>query len=112
MSKPTIADIRQRLNASILSDCLDSAGYRNQALAARIRPLDEAAVMVGRARTAAYMEVFQVEPDKNPYELELNLIDSLAADEIRCLPAPTRSASAPGASCFPPPPACAVPPAP
>ena len=35
MSKLTIAEIRQRLNASILSDCLDSAGYRNQALAAR-----------------------------------------------------------------------------
>ncbi len=82
MSKLSITEIRQRLNASILSDCLDSAGYRNQALAARIRPLDEASVMVGRARTAAYMEVFQVEPDKNPYELELHLIDSLVADEI------------------------------
>ena len=82
MSTISIAAIRERLNASILSDCLDSVGCRNQALAARIRPLDEACVMVGRARTAAYMEVFQFEPDKNPYELELQLVDSLLPDEI------------------------------
>lgn len=82
MQKPTIAEIRTRLFASVLSDCLDQVGYRDQALASRIRPLDEALVMVGRARTAAYMEVYQVEAGKNPYALELELVDSLAADEI------------------------------
>ena len=82
MHKPTIAEIRTRLFASVLSDCLDQVGYRDQALASRIRPLDEALVMVGRARTAAYMEVYQVEAGKNPYALELELVDSLAADEI------------------------------
>ena len=82
MTKRSIADIRVHLTASILSDCLDTAGYRDQALAARIRPLDEACVMVGRARTAAYMEVYHVEPGSSPYELELALVDSLQADEI------------------------------
>ena len=82
MQKPTIAEIRTRLFASVLSDCLDQVGYRDQALASRIRPLDEALVMVGRARTAAYMEVYQVEAGKNPYALELELVDSLAADQI------------------------------
>ena len=82
MQKPTIAEIRTRLFASVLSDCLDQVGYRDQALASRIRPLDEALVMVGRVRTAAYMEVYQVEAGKNPYALELELVDSLAADEI------------------------------
>ena len=82
MQKPTIAEIRTRLFASVLSDCLDQVGYRDQALASRIRPLDEALVLVGRARTAAYMEVYQVEAGKNPYALELELVDSLAADEI------------------------------
>ncbi len=82
MSLTSIAEIRSRLNASILSDCLDTAGYRDQALAARIRPLDDALVMVGRARTAAYMEVFHVEEGRNPYELELQLVDSLKPDEI------------------------------
>ena len=82
MQKPTIAEIRTRLFASVLSDCLDQVGYRDQALASRIRPLDEALVLVGRARTAAYMEVYRVEAGKNPYALELELVDSLAADEI------------------------------
>jgi regulator of RNase E activity RraA len=38
--------------------------------------------MVGRARTAAFMEVYSVPPGDNPYELEIALIDSLQADEI------------------------------
>jgi regulator of RNase E activity RraA len=38
--------------------------------------------MVGRARTAQFMEVGAHEPGTNPYELEIALIDSLVADEI------------------------------
>ena len=77
-----IEEIRSRLFASVLSDCLDQAGYTKQALSSRIRPLDEASVMVGRARTAAFMEVYHVAEGVNPYELEIALIDSLQADEI------------------------------
>ena len=82
MNRTPLADIRDRLTASILSDCLDAAGLRNQALPSRIRPLDEAGIMVGRARTAAYMEVYHVESENNPYALELALVDSLKTDEI------------------------------
>jgi 4-hydroxy-4-methyl-2-oxoglutarate aldolase len=78
----SLADIRTRLFASVLSDCLDSAGVMDQALPSRIRPLDEASVMVGRARTAQFMEVDHHEAGTNPYELEIALIDSLARDEI------------------------------
>ena len=77
-----IDEIRSKLFASVLSDCLDQAGYTKQALSSRIRPLDEASVMVGRARTAAFMEVYHVAEGVNPYELEIALIDSLQADEI------------------------------
>jgi regulator of RNase E activity RraA len=82
MPVPKIAEIRAKLFTSVLSDCLDSIGCRNQALSARIRPLVESLVMVGRARTAAFMEVYQYEVGTNPYELEIQLIDSLAPDEI------------------------------
>jgi regulator of RNase E activity RraA len=51
-------------------------------LPARIRPLDDASVMVGRARTAVFMEVWHVEDGVNPYELEIALIDSLRDGEI------------------------------
>jgi 4-hydroxy-4-methyl-2-oxoglutarate aldolase len=78
----SVADIRVHLFASVLSDCLDAVGVMDQALPPRIRPLDEASVMVGRARTAQFMEVDHHEPGTNPYELEIALIDSLARDEI------------------------------
>jgi len=76
-----LEEVRTRLFASVLSDCLDQAGLTRQALPSRIRPLDEALVMVGRARTAAFMEVYHVGPG-NPYELEIALIDSLQPGEI------------------------------
>jgi 4-hydroxy-4-methyl-2-oxoglutarate aldolase len=78
----SLPDIRRALFASVLSDCLDSVGCMEQALPARIRPLDEASVMVGRARTAQFMEVDAHDPGTNPYELEIALVDSLKQDEI------------------------------
>lgn len=78
----SFAQMREKLFTSVLSDCLDSVGLMKQALPSRIRPLDEASVMVGRARTAAFMEVYHVPPGSNPYELEIALVDSLQPDEI------------------------------
>jgi regulator of RNase E activity RraA len=54
----------------------------NQAKSAKIRPLDDASVRVGRARTGLYMDVYHVEPGDNPYLLEMRLIDDLKPDEI------------------------------
>ena len=65
----SLADIRASLFASVLSYCLDAAGAMDQALPTHIRPLDEASVMVGRARTAQFMEVDGHEPATNTYEL-------------------------------------------
>ena len=78
----SLGEMREKLFVSVLSDCLDSVGLMHQALPSRIRPLDEASVMVGRARTAAFMEVYHHEAGSNPYELEIALVDSLKADEI------------------------------
>lgn len=77
-----LAMVREKLFTSVLSDCLDTCGVMNQALPSRIRPLDETSVMVGRARTAAFMEVYHHEPGTNPYELEIKLVDSLERGEI------------------------------
>ena len=81
----SIETIRAKLFTSVLSDTLDGLGYRNQAMRPAIRPLDEEKVMVGRARTGFYMEVFHVAPDENPYELEIKLIDDLRPGEIAVL---------------------------
>jgi regulator of RNase E activity RraA len=82
MTSVSLDSMREKLFVSVLSDCLDSVGLMHQALPSRIRPLDEDRVMVGRARTAAFMEVYHHEPGTNPYELEIALIDSLKQDEI------------------------------
>ncbi len=78
----SLVRIREQLFTSVLSDCLDAVGLMKQALPSRIRPIDEASVMAGRARTAAFMEVYHVPEGSNPYELEIELIDSLEADQI------------------------------
>lgn len=75
-------EIRSKLFCALLSDVLDALGCMDQALPARIRPLDEASVMVGRARTALFADIYEVTPNVNPYELEIALIDSLKPDEI------------------------------
>lgn len=83
MTSYTLDEIRSTLFTAVISDCLDMAGVWNQAFPTRIRPLDESLVMVGRARTALYMDVYDVESGpKNPYEKEIDLIDSLKPGEI------------------------------
>jgi 4-hydroxy-4-methyl-2-oxoglutarate aldolase len=74
-----------KLYSAVVSDALDAVGLRHQALPPAIRPLDEAVLLCGRARTGIYMETAHVEPGSNPYELEIKLIDDLKAGEIAVL---------------------------
>src|SRR5690606_10222599 len=78
----SLEEMRSRFFTAVLSDCLDQVGRRRQVLPSGIRPLDDASVMVGRARTALYTEVFHVSPGENPYALEIALVDSLERDGI------------------------------
>ena len=80
-----IATARERLYAAVLSDVLDGLGYRHQVLPPRIRPLDEALVLVGRARTGLYRDVYHVPRGHNPYELEIALIDDLKPGDVAVL---------------------------
>jgi regulator of RNase E activity RraA len=82
MPATDLAALKDQLFAALLSDCLDQCGYMKQALPSFIRPLDDAGVMVGRARTASFMEVYHVPEGSNPYELEIALIDSLQPNDI------------------------------
>ena len=77
--------VRERMFVSLISDVLDGLGYRDQALLARIRPLDEATVLFGRARTGLYRDVYEVPADRNPYALEIALIDDLKPGEVAVL---------------------------
>ena len=82
---PPLSDLAARLSAALLSDVLDDLGFREQALRPFIRPLDETAVLCGFARTGRYRLVDGVEPGRNPYALEMDLIDDLRPGEVAVL---------------------------
>jgi 4-hydroxy-4-methyl-2-oxoglutarate aldolase len=89
------AHVREQFFVSLISDVLDGLGYRDQALPARIRPLDEASVLFGRARTGLYRDVYAVPTDRNPYALEIALIDDLKPGEVALLACGTSGRIAP-----------------
>jgi 4-hydroxy-4-methyl-2-oxoglutarate aldolase len=74
--------IRQNLYVAAVCDVLDTLGYREQAMHQRIRPLDpKHCTIVGRARTARWMEVDYVE-EQDPYGAEIEFIDSLRPGDV------------------------------
>ena len=77
-----LEELRKQLYTAVLSDVLDETGFRDQAMAARVRPLDDELVMAGYARTGLFREVFHVAEGENPYELEIKIIDDLKSGEI------------------------------
>jgi 4-hydroxy-4-methyl-2-oxoglutarate aldolase len=77
--------VRVTMFVALISDVLDSLGYRSQALPAHIRPLDEASILFGRARTGLYRDVYEPPLDRNPYALEIALIDDLRPGEVAVL---------------------------
>lgn len=79
------AEGRQKLYSSVLSDVLDSLGCPEHAMAAAIRPLDEALVLFGRARTGQYIDSFEVVEGENPYATEIALVDDLKPDDVAVL---------------------------
>jgi 4-hydroxy-4-methyl-2-oxoglutarate aldolase len=80
--KGFLAELRERLYTAVLSDVLDEAGFRDKAMTARIRPLDDGLVMAGFARTGLFREVFHVARGENPYELEIAIIDDLKPGDV------------------------------
>ncbi len=73
----------QPLNAAVLSDTLDSLGLMQQAMKPFMRPLDDALQLIGRARTGLYMPVYAPPaPGENPYDVEIALVDDLAAGDV------------------------------
>ena len=79
------SELAGKLYTAVLSDVLDEVGFMNQALKPFVRPLDDGSVICGPARTGLYRKVYHAEPGRNPYEIEMDLIDSLQAGEVAVL---------------------------
>jgi regulator of RNase E activity RraA len=70
------------LCAAVLSDVMDSLGLVQRAMKPFVRPLDDASVLIGRARTGLYMPVYSVRDGENPYEVEIALVDDLKPRDV------------------------------
>lgn len=73
----------ERLHPAVVSDCLDKVGIRDRVLAPRIRPLDPASKLAGRARTVQCVRVDAVPSDPDDwYRGELEAVDSLRPGDV------------------------------
>lgn len=70
----------RELYVSVVSDILDSLGYREQAMDATLRPIYPGAIVVGRAHTVQSVDVYETPP--NPYDAEIAAIDSLKPGDV------------------------------
>jgi regulator of RNase E activity RraA len=72
--------LRTRLYTSVVSDVLDHQGLLDQAMAARIRPIEPSMRLVGRAHTVLTADVYQ--RPENPYVKEIAAVDALQPGDV------------------------------
>lgn len=76
----TLSQMRQSLYAAVVSDALDSLGYRHQSPRVQLRPYTVEGVLVGRCKTTLWADMFHQDPE--PYALELAAVDSCLPDDV------------------------------
>lgn len=82
---PSSDVIVSQLYAAILSDVMDDLGLVGRAMRPFVRPLVAGGVMFGRARTGIYAPVYARRDGRNPYELEIKLVDDLNPGDVTIL---------------------------
>lgn len=72
--------MEEQLYAAVISDALDAAGFREQALSHTIRPLLPQTIVVGRAMPVLCLDVYEI--PEEPYQQEIAAVDSLKQDDV------------------------------
>jgi len=72
--------IREELYTAVISDVLDAMGYTGQATRIPFHPYSGIGKLVGRCKTTLWADMYH--QDENPYELELEAVDSCNPGEI------------------------------
>jgi 4-hydroxy-4-methyl-2-oxoglutarate aldolase len=72
--------LRSKLYTSVVSDVLDRQGLLDQAMAARIRPIEPGMRLVGKAHTVLSADVYQ--RPENPYIKEICAVDALKPGDV------------------------------
>ena len=77
---------RATLSSAVLSDTLDSMGLIHQTMEGTVRPLDEALVLCGRARTGNFRDVYGAEGgDQDLFTGIVELLDDVHLDDVLVL---------------------------
>lgn len=72
--------LESTLYTAVVSDALDDLGYRDQVMAEHLRPVGARVKFAGWAHTIICMDTYHV--DANPYEKEIDAIDSIQPGEV------------------------------
>jgi regulator of RNase E activity RraA len=72
--------LRAKLYTSVVSDVLDRQGLLDQAMAARIRPIEPQMRLVGKAHTVLSADIYQ--RPENPYVKEIAAVDALKPGDV------------------------------
>jgi 4-hydroxy-4-methyl-2-oxoglutarate aldolase len=72
--------MQSELYTGVISDVLDTLGYRQQAMTPDIRPVHPEMAVVGRARPVLSVDVYRVREDC--YDLEIAYVDALLPDDL------------------------------
>lgn len=76
----SLQQIREHLYSAVVCDALDSLGLINQSPRIQLRQWTSNKMLVGRCRTTLWADMFHTDPQ--PYELELQAVDSCQPDEV------------------------------
>nr|WP_295922313.1 RraA family protein [uncultured Dyadobacter sp.] len=73
-------ELKEKLYVAVLSDVLDQLGYKQQATRTAFHAYTGINKIMGRCKTTLWADMYDV--DQNPYELELQAVDSCQPDDI------------------------------
>ena len=75
-----LEELKDQLYVAVLSDVLDQLGYTQQATRITFHAYTGITKLIGRCKTTLWADMYDV--DKNPYELELQAVDSCQPGDI------------------------------
>jgi regulator of RNase E activity RraA len=70
----------KNLYTAVVSDSLDQLGVRHQAMREYLRPVHKSCVFAGWARTISCSDIYHI--PENPYDIEIEAVDSLLPGEV------------------------------
>src|SRR5687767_14375426 len=73
-------DLTDQLYVAVLSDVLDQLGYKHQATRIPFHAYTGIPKLMGRCKTTLWADMYDKDP--NPYEMELQAVDSCQPDDV------------------------------